>query len=189
MMTPTYVSAAQLAEILNVTTDQLDQWVQDGHIKPALTLPNGEVRYDPSRVANALSPKNNAAPGPDDIIQIFIRDVVNQCVWDLVPYTFLYDVYRKWTAEEYPTAPVLGKNTFMQALKMFLTYSEIWAVKKTTHPLRKSRRMDKIEPLIAKYNLTQWARPAPDDKMYYGLIRKRPAIAASVESQDDGTIC
>ena len=91
----------------------------------------------------------------NDPVRVFIDEVVNECSWDLIPFTFLYDLYKKWFKLNMPSGTIQNKSTFINDLIGALGDNEIWyATRKTQY--RTNKFTFKCEPLIAKYELTEW---------------------------------
>ena len=98
----------------------------------------------------------------DPVLQ-FMNDFMGEFTWDLLPFTFLYDLYRKWYEKNVPGKPALSRARFMQELKRNLPSFPEW----TTHTNASGRdlevgskgKMDKPELLIMSYNLDDWKNP------------------------------
>ena len=52
----------------------------------------------------------------NDPIRQFIDEIIMNCQWDLLPYTFLYDLYKAWFKLYVPNGTMVGRNTFVQDL-------------------------------------------------------------------------
>ncbi len=78
-------------------------------------------------------------------------------VWDFLPGTFLYDVYKAWFDRSNPTGSKLGRNEFFNELEAYLDNQPGFnLVRKKTRP---GTRMDAPERLIETYDLTDWMNP------------------------------
>lgn len=106
--------------------------------------------------------------------------------WDLLPFSFLYDVFKAWMREANPSGTPLGRNTFTRDLRAVVDGDSDW--NDPGRPVHIGPLMDATETLIATYALTGWYAPGfqmpksgvPDlDKMcapalaktYRGLVR------------------
>lgn len=125
----------------------------------------------------------------NDPVRQFMSEIMSELVWDLVPYKFLFDLFSEWYKKSFPNQP--GQNSTMKFKKDFV--SHLGDYPDWTRRLDKdgkdavikpANRMDKPEPLIAEYNLTEWMsamyrsssdtnkRCMPDLKLgYKGILR------------------
>lgn len=94
----------------------------------------------------------------NDPVRQFIDDVVCEATWDLLPFNFLYDVYKVWFKENSPSGSVQGKNTFINDIVHSIQGNSEWYCLGATHQIRTAHYMDANEPLATKYNLPQWQR-------------------------------
>lgn len=132
----------------------------------------------------------------DPLRQFFNEIIEEECVWDLLPFSFLYSLYKTWFSENVPQGGVLGRNKFVQELCIIANKSNTWYCDDKNKKIWTGNFMDKPEPLILKYNLTDWMNPNykgnDKDKLcrpqiknnYRGLLR----ISVSTPfSNDDDT--
>ena len=121
----------------------------------------------------------------NDPVRQFVDEVLPECQWDLLPYQFLYALYKEWFKETNPSGIVMGKNSFLHDLKVMLRSSEDWEIiDNTGTALPASTHMTAPEPLIARYGLKEWMNPlytghdvdkiclTAQNKSYRGLVRK-----------------
>ena len=90
----------------------------------------------------------------NDPVRDFLDTFLDVFVWDLVPYSFLYDLFKAWSKEVSPSGTIGGKNIFIQEVKSLLSDNKNWVAKDTAIPSYK--QMDSAELLIDEYNLTKW---------------------------------
>ena len=136
----------------------------------------------------------------NDPVRQFVSDVFPQLRWDLLPYTFLYDLYKAWFREASPSGQMQGRNTFVMDLMHALHGNSSWACGSPQAKIRSKDRMNGPEPLIARYNLKEWFNPNfaghDTDKLclpplrdnYAGVQRVVPSglyIAASDEDDEE----
>ena len=95
----------------------------------------------------------------NDPVRQFIEEILPECVWDLLPYSFLFDLYRAWFEKNAPNGTLQGKNTFINSLRSVLKGNEEWFICERSNTVRTGNHMDKAEPLILKYNLKDWMTP------------------------------
>ena len=82
----------------------------------------------------------------------------SKCVWDFIPFQFLFDMYQKWFAKEYKDRKALVYVSFCNEVEQWcVDHRKQWA---TTHDdnnkptqERPGKRMTAPEPLIAQYQL------------------------------------
>lgn len=95
----------------------------------------------------------------NDPIRQFMDEIMEQLQWDLVPFTFLYDLYKSWHAKAYPSGSIQGKNTFIKDVLNLIRESDTWYCGNKSNKIRPEHRMDKPEPLIWDYKLEDWYNP------------------------------
>jgi putative DNA primase/helicase len=93
----------------------------------------------------------------NDPIRQFWEEISNQLVWDLVPYGFIYSLYKSWFKINSPSGAVQGKNTFVNDLLNVVKDDPDWYGDKST-TVKVAHRMDKPELLISQYGLSDWQR-------------------------------
>ena len=122
----------------------------------------------------------------NDPVRQFVNEILPACAWDLLPFTFLYDLYKAWLKQVNPNSVVVGKTTFVNNLLKLIQDAPTceWYTKGKEVNVRSGMRMAVPEPMILQYDLTQWKNPfyrgndrdqictPVQNKMYRGLIRK-----------------
>ena len=121
----------------------------------------------------------------NDPVREFIEEVMTDCVWDLLPFNFLYDLYTAWYKKNFNRTDSLSKQGFTRDLLNALQNNETWMCEDKQKSYRPTGKMDKPEPLIGEYDLKDWMnqryisskdddkRCIPVLKSYYkGIIRK-----------------
>ena len=121
----------------------------------------------------------------DPVIQ-FIDEILPELQWDLLPFTFLYELYCAWYKTNIGLSGMLAKNTFINELVQKTMTNPIWHCPEKNKQHRAKKRITKPEPLIETYNLTNWMNPFYKDRgpmelkctplnindSYRGLLRK-----------------
>ena len=90
----------------------------------------------------------------NDPTRQFIEEVLPNCVWTLLPYTFLFDLYVAWYKKTNPNGKPSGRNNFINDLKTALANNPNYQADNSR--IKTLDRMANAEPLIAKYDLTDW---------------------------------
>lgn len=94
-----------------------------------------------------------------DPIREFLKEYMDQFVWDLLPVAFLYDLYCAWYKQTNSgDRNIKSRPVFIKDLRILVQdlYPD-WSFPATS--VRPSHRMDAAEPLIAEFHLTNWENP------------------------------
>ena len=123
----------------------------------------------------------------NDPVREFVGEVFSEFTWDLIPFSFLYDLYIAWYHRNVGGREVISRKVFMKTLDMILANSEEWDMSDKSRKVNSVGRMDRPEPLIAEYGLKEWMNPMfmsstdvnkkciPMLKVNYrGIVRKIP---------------
>ena len=95
----------------------------------------------------------------NDPVRQFIEEMLPQCQWDLLPFSFLYDLYKSWFKKNSPSGSPQGKNTFIADIINLLPSIPDWYCQDRTKVIKPGHKMDKPEPLILEYDLKDWMNP------------------------------
>jgi putative DNA primase/helicase len=140
---------------------------------------------EPASCKNALESYKES----NDPIRQFWNELETEFAWDLLPYKFLYDLYKAWYLENYPKGQIVAKPSFEDALRtIIIRESKLFTCDPDPKKrIRSGKKMDKPEPLIAQYQLKNWYSkvyqgfdtlkkctlgPADIAENYTGVIRK-----------------
>lgn len=104
----------------------------------------------------------------NDPIRAFAEEFLDQLVWDLLPWKFLYALYRAWLSKEQPSSRPLGSNKFIKHFTLILQEDLDYGWTVTPAAVRTKNRILGEEPLAVEYNLDQWFDIQPVN----GSIRK-----------------
>lgn len=112
---------------------------------------------------------NNYKESNDPIRQFWI-EFEDEFVWDLVPWKFLFDLYKVWYDQNFPRAQQVSHPVFINSLKVIIKRESIvWDCDDDNKKkYRISNKMSKPEPLICQYNLKEWM-----SKTYQGRDPKK----------------
>ena len=104
----------------------------------------------------------------NDPVRAFAEEFLDQLVWDLLPWKFLYALYRAWLIKEQPSSRPLGSNKFIKHFTLILQEDLDYGWTVTPAAVRTKNRILGEEPLAVEYNLDQWFDIQPVN----GSIRK-----------------
>lgn len=76
--------------------------------------------------------------------------------WDFLPLRFAYQVYTQWMLKYNNRGTVFGKKQFNTYSKDWMDLSQTWIYPSNNNKQPVNGRMDKDEPLITEYNLTDY---------------------------------
>ena len=135
----------------------------------------------------------------NDPIRQFIEEIVPKFAWDLVPFSFLYDLYSAWHKRNSPSGSPIGKITFLKDFRELMKDNPDWdcdTYKKK--PVRTGNKLDKPEMMILEYCLYNWMNqayagtsnrigtciPGIVSESYNGMVRRNILIGESDENSE-----
>ena len=93
----------------------------------------------------------------NDPVRQFWGEFEDRFVWDFIPYSFLYSLFKEWYKRDNPSGGVIGRNTFIKDLRNIVCKSQIFTL---TDPvdakIRVGAKMNATETLIAEFDLKDW---------------------------------
>ena len=96
----------------------------------------------------------------NDPVRQFWGEFEDRFVWDFIPYTFLYSLFKEWYKRDNPSGGIIGRNTFIKDLRNVVSKSQVFTL---TDPvdakIRVGAKMNATETLIAEYDLKDWQTP------------------------------
>ncbi len=95
----------------------------------------------------------------NDPVRQFVNEIFPELQWDLVPFTFLYDLYKAWYVKNVGRSDVVGKQVFIKNLIAVLDENSDFVCEDKDKRYRPGTQMDKAEPLIMEYDLKDWMNP------------------------------
>ena len=114
-----------------------------------------------------------------DPVREFLREHMPLFKWDLLPSSFLYDVYVAWYKKTMGNVQNMKSQMgFMKDVKHAVeTIYPAWGFIDRNKPMNPGDRMDCGEPLIDEYNLKDWMNPyyagSPDiDKRCVPVLKR-----------------
>lgn len=134
----------------------------------------------------------------NDPVRAFFQEFEDQFTWDLLPFPFLYDLYRAWFSQTSPSGSPVGRNIFIKDLVSIVKQSQTWYCTDKELKIRPSTKLSKPEPLVIEYDLKDWtnktytgttvaqrALPYPLKANYRGLLRRVPQSGPDSNSPDE----
>lgn len=126
----------------------------------------------------------------NDPLSEFWIEFREQFVWDLLPFSFLYDLFREWSRRFCPSGKIISHNSFCRELRKLVENDTLWEA--MDNPVTTGKKIDQREPLIEEYNVKGWQNPAvcsilPLQRLwtkstYRGLVRKLPQACSSASN-------
>jgi len=95
----------------------------------------------------------------NDPVRTFWNETREEYKWDLLPSSFLYDLYKAWHREANPGGSPLSRNMFLNDLRQLLRDDIDWGWPDPNKAVRSCGRMDDHEQLIIKHELNNWYDP------------------------------
>lgn len=122
----------------------------------------------------------------NDPVRQFAEDILPICNWDLLPFSFLYELYKAWFTRYMPSGTTQSRNTFIKDLLIAIADDETWECKDKNAVIRTGNKISVPEPLIIEYDLKSWMNkryigsadvarvctPTALSESYRGLTRK-----------------
>lgn len=133
----------------------------------------------------------------NDPVRQFMAEFEDVFVWDLLPFTFLYELYKAWFKKNSPTGTLQGKVKFINDIVSITKGSDKWCCHDKAKTVRVGTKMSKPEPLIATYDLAEWKNPTytggdlakvctPNCSGYYrGLVRVNTQSSSTANDGGD----
>src|SRR5699024_5772477 len=130
----------------NINDDTLDE------LQKLMSIDVDNMKQDIKTIDVFLEENGIVEATRDSMIDSFIDEVINECVWDLLPITFIYDLYKEYRNRNFPTSDLLNRDELMRKLETVLDNWE-----RRNHSVRvTNNNMSKDEPLISEYNLERF---------------------------------
>lgn len=95
----------------------------------------------------------------NDTVRQFWAEFREDFVWDMLPFTFLYDLYKAWFKRCVPSGTIQSRNTFINDLLNTLRNDDMWYCPDKTKQYRSKSLFSKGETLILQYQLEDWKNP------------------------------
>ncbi|MGC4939358.1 DNA primase family protein [Kribbella sp. DT2] len=96
----------------------------------------------------------------NDPVRSFWEEFRELFVWDLLPFPFLYDLFKSWFIRVSPSGSVISRQKFVSGLVAVVETDPDWHCPNKNRKVRPGQLMNVAEPLIADYELKTWYAPA-----------------------------
>lgn len=104
-------------------------------------------------------------------IRDFLEEILPEAVWDFLPQSLLWDMYRAWSLKNNPHGTLPKRKKFFEDLKDIMREKTDWEYK--ANPVDASKLMVDDEPLLEEYNLKDWYMQYPFDPQQINLSKLR----------------
>lgn len=94
----------------------------------------------------------------NDPVRSFWHEFRDEFVWDLLPFNFLYDLYKVWFPSVSPSGSTISRQRFIGDLSQIVRSDECWS-RSTSERVRPAGRMSEAELLISRFDLKDWMNP------------------------------
>ena len=88
----------------------------------------------------------------NDPVRLFWDTFKDRFQWDMLPWKYIYALYKQWMYEENPKGKTLSKENVQESFAEILENDEDWAIFKKQTSIKDM--MDEYEPLIVEYRVT-----------------------------------
>lgn len=96
----------------------------------------------------------------NDPIRQFIEELIPSCQWDLLPFSFLYDLYTSWFKRSIPGGKIVSKRSFVKEMRDLFTGKNLEGFTCIGDgQTRTGTKMNVPEPLSLEYHLNYWLNP------------------------------
>lgn len=92
----------------------------------------------------------------NDPVRQFANEILPQAKWDLLPFSFLYDMYREWFNRNMPSGYPQNRPSFTNDLLVAIEGNPDWYCENKSKNYKPAQRMSCCEPLIGAYDLKDW---------------------------------
>lgn len=126
----------------------------------------------------------------NDPVREFWYEFSDQFTWDLLPFSYLFDLYLAWFIKTNPSGKPLGRNNFVSAIISAVKSDPGWICYGNKKTIRTGTKMDKPEPLNVKYGLKDWLnqRYSGSDVNKMALFTETATVYRGIERSPIGTI-
>lgn len=126
----------------------------------------------------------------NDPLRQFLDDVLIRATWDVLPWQFVFDLYRHWFIRNNPSGRCQSRKSLINDVKGIISDYEGWDY--SDNPVSVPDEMyDTPEGLIGIYDVREWEEPGyrgsnPNRSyLYRGSKRTRGLVRVGVAASED----
>ena len=128
----------------------------------------------------------------NDPVRQFLDDILIRAAWDVLPWQFVFDLYRHWFMRNNPSGRCQSRKSLINDVKGIISDYEGWDY--SDNPVSVPDEMyDTPEGLIGMYSVFEWEEPGyrgsnPNrSHLYRGSKRTRGLVRMGVATSEDAT--
>lgn len=128
----------------------------------------------------------------NDPVRQFLDDILIRATWDVLPWQFVFDLYRHWFMRNNPSGRCQSRKSLINDVKGIISDYEGWDY--SDNPVSVPDEMyDTPEGLIGMYSVFEWEEPGyrgsnPNrSHLYRGSKRTRGLVRMGVATSEDAT--
>lgn len=128
----------------------------------------------------------------NDPVRQFLDDILIRATWDVLPWQFVFDLYRHWFIRNNPSGRCQSRKSLINDVKGIISDYEGWDY--SDNPVSVPDEMyDTPEGLIGIYDVREWEEPGyrgsnPNRSyLYRGSKRTRGLVRVGVAASEDAT--
>lgn len=128
----------------------------------------------------------------NDPVRQFLDDILIRATWDVLPWQFVFDLYRRWFIRNNPSGRCQSRKSLINDVKGIISDYEGWDY--SDNPVSVPDEMyDTPEGLIGMYEVREWEEPGyrgsnPNrSHLYRGSKRTRGLVRVGVAASEDAT--
>ena len=128
----------------------------------------------------------------NDPVRQFLDDILIRATWDVLPWQFVFDLYRHWFMRNNPSGRCRSRKSLINDVKGIISDYEGWDY--SDNPVSIPDEMyDTPEGLIGIYDVREWEEPGyrgsnPNRSyLYRGSKRTRGLVRVGVAASEDAT--
>ena len=128
----------------------------------------------------------------NDPVRQFLDDILIRATWDVLPWQFVFDLYRRWFIRNNPSGRCQSRKSLINDVKGIISDYEGWDY--SDNPVSVPDEMyDTPEGLIGIYEVREWEEPGyrgsnPNrSHLYRGSKRTRGLVRVGMAASEDAT--
>ena len=129
----------------------------------------------------------------NDPVRQFLDDILSRAAWDVLPWQFVFDLYRHWFMRNNPSGRCQSRKSLINDVKEIISDYEGWDY--SDNPVSIPDEMyETPEGLIGMYGVLEWEEQgyrgtnASRSRSYHGSKRTRGLVRMGVAASEDATV-